>query len=55
MAVSVEQLERLRRAHALGRAALCPMLTSRYLPNFHAAWRAVREGVVGEPLLHHAR
>jgi predicted dehydrogenase len=51
MAVSFEQLERLRRAHAQGKAALCPMLTSRYLPNFHAAWRAVREGVVGEPLL----
>jgi predicted dehydrogenase len=51
MAVSFEQLERLRRAHAQGRAALCPMLTSRYLPSFSAAWRAVKDGLVGEPLL----
>jgi len=51
MAVSFEQLERLRRAHASGRAVLCPMLTSRYLPSFHAAWRAVREGAIGEALL----
>jgi predicted dehydrogenase len=51
MAVSLEQLERLRRAHAHGKASLCPMLTSRYLPSFYAAWRAVREGAVGEPLL----
>jgi predicted dehydrogenase len=51
MAVSLEQLERLRRAHAHGKAALCPMLTSRYLPNFHAGWRAIRDGEVGEPLL----
>jgi predicted dehydrogenase len=51
MAVSFEQLERLRRAHAQGKATLCPMLTSRYLPCFHAAWRALRDGLVGEPLL----
>jgi predicted dehydrogenase len=51
MAVSYEQLERLRRAHAQGRAALCPMLTSRYIPCFFAAWRAVKDGLVGEPLL----
>lgn len=51
MAVSLEQLERLRRAHALARAALCPMLDSRYRPEFLAAWRAVRDGQVGEPLL----
>ncbi len=52
MAVSMEQLERLRRAHAQGRAALCPMLPSRYHPEFFAAWQAVvKEGAVGEPLL----
>jgi predicted dehydrogenase len=52
MAVSFEQLERLRRAYAQGKAELCPMLASRYLPAFHAAWTAVvKEGAVGEPLL----
>jgi predicted dehydrogenase len=51
MAVSLEQLERLRRAHAQGRAALCPMLPYRYHPEFYAAWRAVKEGHIGEPLL----
>ena len=51
MAVSFEQLERLRRSHAQGRAELCPMLPSRYIPAFSAAWSAVREGAVGEPLL----
>jgi predicted dehydrogenase len=51
MAVSFEQLERLRRAHAQGRAILCPMLASRYVPSFSAAWRALKDGQVGEPLL----
>jgi predicted dehydrogenase len=51
MAVSLEQLERLRRAHAQGTAALCPMLPYRYHPEFFAAWRAVQDGLVGEPLL----
>ena len=51
MAVSFEQLDRLRRTHALGKAALCPMLPSRYHPAFHSAWRAVTDGLVGEPLL----
>jgi predicted dehydrogenase len=51
MAVSLEQLERLRRSHAQARVALCPMLESRYRPEFHAAWRAVRDGLIGEPLL----
>ena len=51
MAVSFEQLERLKRAHAQGRAALCPMLTSRYVPSFSAAWRALKDGLLGEPLL----
>jgi len=51
MSVSLEQLGRLRRAYALGKADLCPMLTSRYLPSFHAAWQALRDGMVGEPLL----
>ncbi len=50
LAVSLEQLERLRRAHAHGRATLCPMLNSRYLPNFHAAWCALKDGAIGEPL-----
>jgi predicted dehydrogenase len=51
MAVSFEQLERLKRAHAQGRASLCPMLTSRYVPCFSAAWRALEDGLLGEPLL----
>ena len=51
MAVSQDQLERLRRAHALGKADLCPMLFYRYNPAFHAAWRALKEGLIGEPLL----
>jgi predicted dehydrogenase len=51
MAVSFEQLERLRRAYSQGKAALCPMLAYRYHPAFHAAWRAIKEGLVGEPLL----
>jgi len=51
MAVSVEQLARLRRAYAHGRAELCPMLPYRYHPEFYAAWRAVNEGLIGEPLL----
>ena len=51
MAVSVDQLERLRRAHVQGTAALCPMLAYRYQPAFYAAWKAVKDGLVGEPLL----
>jgi predicted dehydrogenase len=51
MAVSPEQLERLRRAHAQGTAGLCPMLPYRYHPEFFAAWRAVKDGLIGEPLL----
>jgi predicted dehydrogenase len=51
MSVSLEQLERLRRAYMLGKADLCPMLGSRYVPCFHAAWRAIRDGLIGEPLL----
>jgi predicted dehydrogenase len=51
MAVSLDQLERLRRAHALGKADLCPMLFYRYHPAFHAAWRALKEGLIGEPIL----
>ncbi len=51
MAVSLEQLERLRRAHAQAKVALCPMLDSRYRPQFSSAWRAVRDGFIGEPLL----
>lgn len=55
MAVTLEQLQRLRAAHARARVALCPMLDSRYRPEFLAAWRAVRDGAVGEPLLLSAR
>ena len=51
MAVSFEQLERLRRMHAQKEVALCPMLDSRYRPQFFSAWRAVRDGCIGEPLL----
>ena len=31
-------------------AKLCPMLAYRYHPEFQAAWLAVKEGLVGEPL-----
>ncbi len=51
MSVSLEQLDRLRRAYALGKAKLCPMLPYRYHPEFHAAWRALSEGRIGEPLV----
>jgi predicted dehydrogenase len=51
MAVSMDQLERLRRAYTRAGVALCPMLDSRYRPEFLAAWRALRDGHVGEPLL----
>jgi predicted dehydrogenase len=51
MAVSLEQLERLRRMHALREVALCPMLNKRYRPQFFSAWHAVRDGCIGEPLL----
>lgn len=51
MAVSLEQLERLQKTHAQGKAALCPMLPYRYHPEFYAAWRAVKDGLIGEPLL----
>jgi predicted dehydrogenase len=51
MATSLEDLARLRAAHAAGRAKLCPMLAYRYHPEFQAAWLAVKEGLVGEPLV----
>ncbi len=51
MAVSLDQLDRLRRCHGEARVVLCPMLESRYHSEFHAAWKAVRDGLVGEPLL----
>jgi len=51
MAVSLEQLERLRRSYVRAGVCLCPMLESRYRPQFYAAWRAVQEGCIGEPLL----
>ena len=50
MATSLEDLAALRAAHAAGRAKLCPMLAYRYHPEFQAAWLAVKEGLVGEPL-----
>jgi len=51
MATSLDDLARLSAAHASGRAKLCPMLAYRYHPEFHAAWLAVKEGLVGEPLV----
>jgi predicted dehydrogenase len=51
MATSLEELARLRAAHAAGHAKLCPMLAYRYHPEFQAARRAVEEGLVGEPLV----
>jgi predicted dehydrogenase len=51
MAVSQEELDRLRRVHARSGTRLCPMLPYRYHPEFWAAHRAVAEGLVGEPLL----
>jgi predicted dehydrogenase len=51
MAVSLEELERLRASHARSGTRLCPMLPYRYHPEFRAAQAAVSEGLVGEPLL----
>ena len=51
MAGSLDDLARLRAAHAAGRAELCPMLAYRYHPGFQAAHLAVEEGLIGEPLL----
>ncbi len=51
MAASLDELERLRRIHAQSGVALCPMLPSRYHPEFLAAFRAVKEGLIGEPFL----
>jgi predicted dehydrogenase len=51
MAVTLEQLERLRKTQARTGARLCPMLPYRYHPEFWAAYRAIKEGLVGEPLL----
>ncbi len=51
MATSLEDLAALRAAYAAGRAKLCPMLAYRYHPAFQAAWLAVKEGLVGEPLV----
>ena len=51
MATSLEELARLRAAYQAGRAKLCPMLAYRYHPEFQAAWLAVKEGLVGEPLV----
>jgi predicted dehydrogenase len=51
MAPTLEELDRLRRVHAKSGVALCPMLPARYHPEFMAAFRAVKEGLIGEPLL----
>jgi predicted dehydrogenase len=51
MATSLEDLALLRAAWSEGRAKLCPMLAYRYHPEFQAAHLAVKEGLVGEPLV----
>jgi predicted dehydrogenase len=51
MATSLEDLAHLRAVYAAGQAKLCPMLAYRYHPEFQAAWLAVQEGLIGEPLV----
>ena len=51
MALDLEELGRLRRSRDAAGVALCPMMATRYSPEFYAAYRAVREGLIGEPLL----
>lgn len=51
MATTLEELARLRAAYQASGARLCPMLQYRYHPEFYAAWLAVKEGLVGEPVL----
>jgi predicted dehydrogenase len=51
MAVTLEELDMLRRVQAARAVAICPMLPYRYNPEFQAAFAAVTEGLVGEPLI----
>lgn len=51
MASTLEELDRMRRVHARSRVKLCPMLPYRYHPEFWAAFRAVADGLIGDPLL----
>jgi predicted dehydrogenase len=51
MAVSFEQLDRMRSVHEASGVALCPMFPYRYHPEFMAARQAVGQGLLGEPLL----
>lgn len=51
MASSLQELSALRRAHAESGRVLCPMMSSRAVPEFLAAFEAVRDGMVGEPLV----
>lgn len=55
LATTPEDLEALRAAWKEGRVRLCPMLALRWAPAFWAAFRAVRDGLVGEPLVLHAQ
>lgn len=46
-ATTLEDLARLKRAHAEAKVHLAAMMGSRYEPAFHAAWRAVQGGRIG--------
>jgi len=47
VALTMEGLERLRKAHAGSGVRLAGMMGLRYDPAFHTAWRAVKDGAVG--------
>lgn len=48
VATSFEDLELLKEAHASSGKKLAAMLGLRYAPHFYTAWKAVRDGAVGE-------
>jgi len=55
MALVPEDLEALRAAWRGGSVKLCPMFALRWAPAFWAAYQAVRDGLIGEPLVLHAQ
>lgn len=47
VATTLEDLERVKAAHAASGKKLAAMLGLRYAPHFYTAWKAVREGAIG--------
>lgn len=48
VATSFEDLERVRKAQESSGKGLAAMLGLRYAPHFYTAWKAVRDGAIGE-------